>query len=336
MGFVMNDIMNNLGQYFILGFKGASPPPTFLDFISEEQMGGVILFADNCYTHQSTREAIEKIFLSLGSSNPFIAVDQEGGRVCRIKGAPAEYSAAKLFGRDNNPDRFKEQYGRAALFMESLGINLNLAPVADIRLNSENSCLDDRCFSDDPEKVATFVKAAVKVSSQCGLLSCLKHFPGLGDADVDPHNNTASINVDLATWNNRERVPFVAGLEAGADMIMSTHVRMPKFDDKIATYSEKIISSLIREDLAFDGPVITDDLQMNGADEFGPIGERAVAAFQAGHDILLFGQDYEQTMQAYDYFCDACKRGEISINRLRLAYGRVSGLKFKLRRTITS
>lgn len=332
----MNDIMNKLGQFFVLGFKGVTPPPTFLDFVSGERIGGVILFADNCDTHQTTREVIEKISQSMKNTSPFIAIDQEGGRICRIKGAPAEFSSAEVFGKYDNPDRFREQYSRAALFMESLGINLNLAPVADIRINPDNSCLDGRCFSDDPEKVANFVKVAVQVSSQCGLLSCLKHFPGLGAADIDPHTDRATIDIDLPTWESRERKPFEAGLEAGADMIMSTHVRLPQFDDQIATYSEKIITSLIREGLAFDGPVITDDLLMHGAEDYSQIGERAVAAFQAGHDLLLFGQDYELAMQAYDYFCEACNRGEISETHLRSAHSRVSGLKFKLRKSITS
>ena len=329
----MNELMKQLGQFFILGFHGSEPPTVLKDFISEEQVGGIILFADNCETHQATRELISTVRGYLNRFNPFIAIDQEGGRVCRIKGAPAEYPSAWSFGINNDQEHFREQYSRSALFMESLGINLNLAPVADIFLNEDNSCLVDRCFSEKPEVVAEFVKIAVQTSSQSGLLSCLKHFPGLGAAAIDPHQQISIIDVDSMTWDKRERLPFIAGIEAGADMIMTTHAQMPRLGNDIVTYSDHIVRTMIRQNLSFDGPIITDDLTMSGAGNSANIGERSVRAFMAGHDLLLFGQDYEQAIRAYDYFCDACHHGEIPLKRLRSALSRVSGLKFKLQKS---
>jgi beta-N-acetylhexosaminidase len=326
----------DVGQLFIVGFPGETPSRTFLNFIAEEQIGGVILFADNCATHQIARENIEKLRAAYKGQAPFIAIDQEGGRVCRLKGAPVEYRSAESYGKEGNLEHFAEEYSRAAMYMSALGINMNLAPVADVEVDPENSCIKGRSFGADPSLVSQFVVKSVTTSKAHGLISCLKHFPGFGAAKNDPHEKTALANYDMVLWEQRERVPFLAGIEAGADMVMTTHMRVPKLDKQIVTGSSRIIQELIRGSLGFDGPIITDDLCMGGAVELGDPGERAVAAFNAGHDILLFGQNSEATMQAIDYFTDACKRGEISPEKIRASLARVAGLKFKLGHSVIS
>jgi beta-N-acetylhexosaminidase len=326
-------LRRQIGQLFVMGFPGEAPPTPFLSFVSEENIGGVILFADNCATHQAARQTIEIVKHHMQRTPPFIAIDQEGGRVCRLKEAPVEYRAAAEYGK-GNVERFVEEYSRAAMYMDALGVNLNLAPVADIFLDADNSCLHDRCFSDDPATVARFVDAAVRVSRTYGLMSCLKHFPGLGAAVNDPHAQTAIAEYDEMTWQNREMLPFAAGVSAGADMIMTTHMLVPALDHTIVTGSEKILNDLVRNLLTFDGPIITDDLAMGGAAALGDIGERTVAAFNAGHDLLLFGQDYDASFRAYDYFVDAVKRGEITEARIRESLERVAGIKFKLGRSV--
>ncbi len=325
-----------LGQLFIIGFPGGEPSKSFLNFIAEEQIGGVIIFADNCATHLAARQNIELIRSVYQAATPFIAIDQEGGRVCRLKGAPVEYRAASAYGEEGNLEHFAEEYSRAAVYMEALGINMNLAPVVDIAIDPENSCIKDRSFGSSPELVARFAAKSVQISKAHGLISCLKHFPGFGAAKNDPHLKTAIADYDDMLWEQREKVPFHAGIDAGADMIMTTHMRLPKIDTHIVTASPRIIHELIRKSLSFDGPVITDDLCMGGAVELGDPGERAVAAFNAGHDILLFGQQTELAMQAFDYFVDACKRGEVSPERIRTSLARIAGLKFKLGRSAIS
>lgn len=320
----------NIGQLFIVGYSGETPPRVFLNFLAEEHIGGVILFADNCPTHEQAAVNIATLRTALGPTSPFIAVDQEGGRVCRLKGAPAEYGSAWSYGRSQNLERYREQYSRAAVYLESIGFNLNFAPVCDILLNPENKCLADRCFGQSPEAVDPFVVATVEVSRRSGLLSCLKHFPGLGAADTDPHKGVPSVSFDQISWQQQERKPFAAGIEHGADMVMTTHVILPEIDDTIVTGSPKVVNSLLRQNLAYDGVVITDDLLMDGAKVLGGYGERAVKAFLAGHDLLLFSQDYEATAQAYDYFCEAFRRGEIDPALVRTALDRVAGIKFKM------
>lgn len=330
----MTEIWKKAGQLFVVGFKGEKPANSFLQFLQEEEIGGVILFSDNCPTHQVARQNIEQIRACFPRIVPLVAIDQEGGRVCRLKGAPVEYRAAAEYGLAREPEHFSEQYSRAAMYMEAMGINLNLAPVADIYSNPNNSVLRDRCFSDDPEIVAKFVEASVQVARSAGLLSCLKHFPGLGEAAIDPHHDVAQIEYDELVWEQREKIPFETGIAAGADLVMTTHVLLPGFDDQIVTGSEKIVSKLLRGELAFDGPVISDDLCMKGASALGDIGERTVAAFNAGHDLLLFGQDSDTSMQAFDYFCDAGRRGEIDPQRVMTSLDRIAGVKFRLGRSV--
>jgi beta-N-acetylhexosaminidase len=329
----MDKLLKRIGQLFILGFPGEEPPPAFLDFIGEEQIGGVILFEENCPTYAAARESIRRINLQL-ETPPLVAVDQEGGRVCRLKGAPAEFKAAADYAGRNDLEHFREDYHRAVVLMTSLGINLNFAPVADLFLNRRNKCLEERCFGADPETATEFVRASIAIAHSQAMLCCLKHFPGLGAAAIDPHEATAIADYDRVLWVQRERVPFAAGVDAGVDLIMSTHMVAARLDKQVVTVSRPVISEFVRDDLNFDGPIITDDLTMKGADSLGDFGQRAVAAFNAGHDLLLFCHDFEATAEAFEYFIGAVRAGEIPLERVRTALDRVSGVKLKLGRPV--
>lgn len=329
----MSNIRDKFGQLFIVGFPGVQPSGSFLNFILEEKIGGVILFKDNCPSHQKAKDNIDVIKRYV-SSDMFIAVDQEGGRVSRLSGAPAEISSAWHYGNKLGLEKYGEDYTRCLLFLESLGININLAPVGDIFLNSKNKCLEERCFGDSAEKVIPFVKKSLEISNQFRMISCVKHFPGLGASDIDPHEMTSQADYDMIVWEQREKTVFSEAIKSGTDMIMTTHLRLQEFDNIIATGSQKIVKELLREMLGFDGLVVTDDLSMKGASSLGDIGERAVAAFKAGHDLLLFGQDIDSTMLAFDYFCDAFSRGEMSEEQILSSLDRIAGLKFKLGKSI--
>ncbi|UCE24161.1 MAG: hypothetical protein JSU74_12835 [Candidatus Zixiibacteriota bacterium] len=330
----MSDVTKQIGQLFIIGFPGSSPSSAFINFLSEENIGGVILFKSNCPTHQAVQKNTQAIINHGPGSYPFIAVDQEGGRVCRVSGAPAEFASAAHYGESQDLNKFEEDLNRSALYLEKLGINLVLAPVCDIYLNDRNECLRDRCFGRKPERVIPFVQKAVEVFKRSDLLSCLKHFPGLGAAEIDPHKQSSVVSYDELIWEQREKLPFAAGIERGADMVMTTHVRVPAADTRLVTGSTEIVERWLRDRLAFDGPVITDDLSMAGAEGLGSEGERAVAAFNAGHDLLLFGQDTDAAMEAYDFFKEAVVRGEISEDRIVNSLDRIAGIKFKLGKSV--
>jgi len=322
-------MIDKIGQLFITGFDTPEPSDEFLEFYSSENIGGAILFENNCTPHNLAENSIKSITEVSSDKVPLIGVDQEGGRVCRFRGAPAEYGSASAYAKDKNLALFKEQFSRAAYYIQSLGVNLLFGPVADIEL-TENECLKGRTFGTKVSTVIPFIENSIKISRKVGLLSCLKHFPGLGAAENDPHNKVAVADYDYQTFLNREAVTFKTGIDIGVDMVMSTHMILSRLDPRIATESEIVIEQLLRDKLNFDGIVITDDLLMHGADSLGGYGERAVKAFNAGHDILLFGKNYHATSEAITYFKEEFRQGRIHKKRLEASLERISGIKSKL------
>jgi len=322
-------MIDRIGQLFITGFSGKQPPDDFLEFVASENIGGVILFENNCNPHNAAEDLIKQVN-AVSRKIPFIAVDQEGGRVCRFRGKPAEYPGASEFSGRGDLDRYVEQFNRAAYYIHSLGVNLLLGPVADLALNSENKCLEGRTFGKSPAHVIPYIERTIKIAKRLGLLTCLKHFPGLGAAGQDPHLKLATADYDLQTFLNREALTFKAGIDSGADMVMSTHVILPKLDTNIATVSEMVVHLFLREKLNFDGIAITDDLLMKGIESTGSYGERALRAFKAGHDIMLFGPNHKAAAEAVAYFKEAFKKGDIDEERLTISLDRISGIKSKL------
>lgn len=328
----MLDLQKQLGQLFIVGYEGIDPSTEFLDFLAECQLGGVILFGDNCTDTDRLRKVLLTLECRVASERPlFVAIDQEGGRVCRLSEKPAWFRSASSYAKNNDLDGFTTDYNLAAEYMVGLGVNLNLAPVADIFLNTDNSCMTDRCYGSTPESVARFVGRAVEISHRSNMLCCLKHFPGLGAAAIDPHQAVSTADYDRAVWAERERIPFAAGIAAGADMIMTTHLKLPAIDNVIATGSQVIIDDMLRKDLGFDGVVITDELAMLGAEVMGDIGARTIAALQAGHDIVLFGPNQGNARAAYDAVVQAVDSGQLSQETIARALGRVAKAKEDLK-----
>lgn len=331
----MIDSKAHIGQMFIIGFSGAEPSPEFLEFVKKEHIGGVIFFSDNCPSHEQISKNIALIKEACLDNQPFIAVDQEGGRVSRISGAPIEIKNPFEYGQHFGLEKFIEDYQRSMLYLESFGFNINLAPVCDIFSNADNSCLEGRCFGETPELVAEFVAAAVKISEHAGIQSCLKHFPGLGSSSIDPHHEISFAQYDLDQWRQQEKIPFESGIQQGAELVMTTHVKIPKLDNTIVTGSKNIIDKLLRQDLNYNGLLITDDLSMAGASDLGDIGQRTLKAFEAGHDLLLFGQNFEDSKNAYKYLSEEIASGAIDNTRLNSTLLRISGLKFKLGKPLT-
>ncbi|MFH1686437.1 MAG: glycoside hydrolase family 3 N-terminal domain-containing protein [bacterium] len=327
----MPDMHQLLGQLFIVGYQGIDPKTEFLDFVAELQLGGVILFGENCTDVDRLQQALHTLRRQVPTDRPLlVAIDQEGGRTCRLQEKRALLYSATSYAKRNDLEGFTQDYHRAAEYMLSLGVNLNLAPVADILLNPDNSCLAGRCYGKEPQQVANFVTRAVELMHRSHMLCCLKHFPGLGQATIDPHLAVAEAAYDLATWTERERIPFAAGIKAGADMVMTTHLKVPAIDQVIATGSSAVVNGLLRQDLGFDGVVITDEMAMLGADALGDMGARTVAALQAGHDIVLFGQNLANARRAYEAVSEAVSSRQLSPEVITRALDRVANLKQRL------
>ncbi|HHS49728.1 MAG TPA: glycoside hydrolase family 3 protein [candidate division Zixibacteria bacterium] len=276
--------LEKIAQQAVFGFEGISPSRAFADFVERAQPAGIILFERNL----STLAKLKTIIKSLKDLSPktLFMIDEEGGEKSRLRvehGFPNPPNSRDIPHMMSAGDAC-EAYRIAGDALSELGIDVDLAPVADIA--PIGHILGKRAFSDEADICAEYVTATVEGLKQGGVKTCAKHFPGLGSADIDPH-----LGVSVAREGEDFQChfkPFVAAIRAGVDYIMTTHLRAKSLDfsGKIATFSP-IIVQILRDELEFQGKIITDDLFMAGASTNLGIADRALKALRSGHDMAL-------------------------------------------------
>jgi len=335
------DVM--IGQMLMAGFRGYSVDarsPIMKD-IKERHLGGVILFDYDVELGKPERnikspEQVLKLTndLAAAAETPLlIAVDQEGGKVQRLKadyGFKETPSAQELGqGPDKAVKAAGDQVGRTLL---DAGFNLDFAPVADVNVNPESPAIGKigRSFSSDPARVAKCDRLFLDGLSAHGVVGCLKHFPGHGSAGADSHLGVTDVT---ATWSEKELIPYERLIKSGtAQVIMTAHIFNAKLDPQYpATLSQPVITGLLRDKLGFNGVVITDDMNMKAiADEYG-LDEAVRLAIEAGADILLFGNnltyDPDIVKKAYGIIHRLVNEGTIEPERIYASYARIMRLK---------
>lgn len=286
-------------------------------------VGGLIYSVDNLVTQEQTREMITNT-QSYSKLPLFISADEEGGNVGRLmyklgttwvnsmysykdQGADTAYANAKTIGTD----------------MVSCLFNTDFAPVADVWTNPENTVIGDRAYSDDFEQAAELVASAVRGFTDAGVICCLKHFPGHGDTSTDTHEGAAVVSKSLDELRAGEFLPFVSGIEAGADMVMIGHITVTSVDPEPATISKAIITDVLRGELGWDGVVISDSLDMGALAGYDN-GEVCVKFLEAGGDILLGIPDIETALTALEA---AVTDGRLTESRIDESVQRVLELK---------
>lgn len=286
-------------------------------------VGGLIYSVDNLVTQEQTREMITNT-QSYSKLPLFISADEEGGNVGRLmyklgttwvnsmysykdEGADTAYANAKTIGTD----------------MVSCLFNTDFAPVADVWTNPENTVIGDRAYSDDFEQAAELVASAVRGFTDAGVICCLKHFPGHGDTSTDTHEGAAVVSKSLDELRAGEFLPFVSGIEAGADMVMIGHITVTSVDPEPATISKAIITDVLRGELGWDGVVISDSLDMGALAGYDN-GEVCVKFLEAGGDILLGIPDIETALTALEA---AVTDGRLTESRIDESVQRVLELK---------
>jgi beta-N-acetylhexosaminidase len=328
----------------MVGFHGSrlgSGHPLRQD-ITERHLGGVILFNDRSEQIPSSgniRDArqLRHLTKELQTASPtplLIAVDQEGGRVCRLKpqfGFPLTVSFAWL-GRQNDPALTHRHAAAIARTLLNSGINLNLSPVVDLNRNPANPVIGalERSFSIHPERVTTHAREVVLAHRQQGVLTALKHFPGHGSSAGDTHQGFVDVT---PTWSEEELQPFADLTRAGlADAIMTAHVYNARLDRKYpATLSAATIEGLLRRRLGFDGVVISDDLRMKAISSNFSLETALEKAVNAGVDILLLADpDPGTTAQAIELIARLVAEGRIDPARIDQSYLRISRFKARL------
>lgn len=232
--------------------------------LKRDEVGGIVLYGKNILTDEQIRKLIKDIKTVRESC--LVAVDEEGGIVSRFSHIFPSLSQAYLSAQREfdfltlNASRF---YNERAKFLKSLGVDINLAPVADIAFD-EFSALFKRSYGSDPQKVANLVVLCIQQQKRESLLSCVKHFPGLGRTTVDSHQETPRIDVSFEDWKLSDTIPFKAAVNAGVEAVLVGHCLYPQIDSKVTSISDVWINRLLRKDLGFGGLVIIDDIRMSG------------------------------------------------------------------------
>jgi beta-N-acetylhexosaminidase len=322
-----------VGQFFVFGFESKLPTDDFLHLIEKQNLGGIILFARNIESPKQISETIKE--LKSKSKYPlFIMIDQEGGRINRITKDFPVFPSNKFYGDREDKEGAFEAYKATARELFRLGINVNLAPVVDVLTNPKNWVIGERSFGEDPVWVAEMSKVAIEAIKSENVLACAKHFPGIGDIEIDPHSDLPMNLNSKERFEKIDFLPFKASITCNVDMIMSTHVLCPNLDsEKPASLSHIICADILRKELGFKGILITDDMQMGAIRKNEKLTEASQKAFLAGNDLILIGDKFEDQVEVLEYFEKLVSDEKISEGRLNFSLDKILTAK-KILKTI--
>jgi beta-N-acetylhexosaminidase len=311
-------LRRQIGQLLIAGFNGHAIPVELRTLAKEFGLGGAILFARNIAEPEQVAEVAFDAARLAAEVPVWVSVDQEGGRVARLKAPFTEWPPMATLGRSGDIT-LAERFARAlAAELKAVGITLDYAPVLDIHTNSKNPVIGDRALSDRAEEVARLGAAIVRALQSEGVAACGKHFPGHGDTSADSHHELPLVDQPPDRLRAVEFVPFRAAIEAGVATIMTAHVFVPSLDEKApATLSRRVITDVLRRELRFDGVILSDDLEMKAITATYTVPEAAVLAMQAGCDgVLICGGDTQTQVAALEAVVHAVEDGRLSIAQI--------------------
>lgn len=270
----------------------------FLDESLKRGLGGVIFFTRDIESKEQFKNLVSDI-KSKASDEIFLSIDQEGGRVERTENIhPRRLSARYAYAKGK--DFLKKQSEEIAEELKEFGLNLNFAPCADVNTNPNNPIIGERAFSDNPDDVINGVKIVVDAFRKFGIIPCVKHFPGHGDADKDSHLTLPQIDLSLEEMERVHIKPFRYAVEHNIEMIMAAHLHCTCFDkDVLPSSLSKNAIGYLRNNLGYNGVIISDDMVMKGVRDFGPL-EACLMAINAGVDMFIF-RDADK--QVYELIC---------------------------------
>lgn len=311
-----------LGQMVMIGIHDTKVNDDSLYMLHQFHFGGVILFDRNMENPEQVKQLTSDLQAKADEKIPlFIGIDEEGGDVVRMADKLTPPPSQQEVGQTGDPNQAKEYAIKTAKELKNMGINLNFAPVADVGSN------DRRSFSTDPAIVTNFVKAAANGYEQENMFYSLKHFPGIGKGQVDSHVEISSIDADKNTLLAEDLVPFKTIIDENQPenyFILVSHLKYPALDpDNPASLSKNIMTDLLRNELGYQGIIITDDMEMGAVanhNDFKAIGVKAV---QAGADIVMVCHEYEHQKDVYLGLLDAVDNGTISQERIDQSVKRI-------------
>jgi beta-N-acetylhexosaminidase len=325
----MSEIDRLVNGCLLPGFAGGDVPPEWVHDALQDGLAGVVIYGTNLVDDG----AIGRISLSLRETAPdaLVAIDEEGGDVTRLdylRGS--SYPGNLALGVVDDVELTYQVASSIAADLVANGVNYNLAPSVDVNSDPDNPVIGVRSFGSDPARVSAHGVAYIKGMQDAGIATAAKHFPGHGATVADSHLALPTIDADLETFRRRELPPFVAAIEAGATSVMTSHVVFTALDtDEPATMSRRILHRLLREELGYDGVLVTDALDMEGASGRYGIAGAAVRAFIAGADLLLLGSvdGEEHCARIREGIAQAIRDGQLDVRTLEAAAGRVDKLR---------
>ncbi|MBU1002881.1 MAG: glycoside hydrolase family 3 protein [Proteobacteria bacterium] len=330
-----------VGQLFTVFFTGEALGPELQGFIANRHIGGLILYDSVGNVRSAAQVAklvadAQRFALSCRQPGLFVSVDQEGGPVARLRRGFAVPPANMAVGASGDPSLAGLAASITAAQLKAVGVNMNFAPSVDVNSNPANPIIGVRSYGGQPQDVGRFGAEAIQAYLSAGIIPVAKHFPGHGDTGFDSHLKLPTVPHSRARLEALELPPFRAAIRAGVPAIMTAHVEVPSLEPAPglpATMSRRILTDLLRQELDFDGLIVTDSMSMGAITEhFGPA-EACLNAFKAGADILLFGADKghapKDFIPAWKRLLNAAYSGEVSSQRLNASVLRI--LKAKSR-----
>jgi beta-N-acetylhexosaminidase len=320
-----SDIRTLAAGVICVGFEGTKIDGQLASQLEKTPFAGIILFARNTETLAQTRALTDRIRELL--DQPIIAIDQEGGRVTRLRDGVEELPAMLALAATGDEELAQRAGAQIAFDLRRAGVNVDFAPVLDLAIFPQNTAIGARAFGDNPEIVANLAGAVARGLRSRGIAATFKHFPGHGSTAVDSHLDLPVIEIDEATYRARDLVPFIR-LLPGAEAVMTAHIIVQTLDPQLpATLSPRILTDLLRKEAGFRGVCFTDCMQMDAIAKGIGTAPGAVQALIAGADCVLISHSVELALEVIQRIVDAVEAGALSRERLQEAYERVRSLR---------
>jgi len=321
-----------IGQMMVAGFEGTSLNARLEHLVAEREIGGLILFERNFQNPDQLAQLtgeIQSLACAAGAPGPvFVSVDQEGGRVSRLKSPFTAFPSQCCLGRARS-EELARAFGKAlGEEMAAVGVNVVYAPVLDVNSNPLNPIIGARAISEDPDWTARLGGAVIEGLRDAGVAPVGKHFPGHGDTSVDSHLDLPTVGRDADSLGRIELPPFQEGIRHGLEIIMPAHVNYPAWDSKFpATFSRPILQGILRERMGFNGIVISDDLEMKAIADHFPFDSVGPMGLAAGIDLFLICHDNEKILRFHDGMVRRLEDGSLDRSLAQQAVERILRVK---------
>ena len=317
-------LRRQIGQLLIAGFNGHQTSPELRSLAKEFSLGGVILFARNVADPEQVAELAFDASRLVPDVPLWVSVDQEGGRVARLKSPFTVWPPMATLGRSGD-EKLAERFARAlASELKAVGITLDYTPVLDVHTNPKNPVIGDRALAENAADVARLGAAIIRTLQGEGIAACGKHFPGHGDTSTDSHVELPLVEHPPERLREVEFVPFKAAIKAGVATMMTAHVFVPSLDEqRPSTLSKHVVTDILRQELKYDGVIFSDDLEMKAVASQYSVPAAAVLAIEAGCDgALICSGDHDTQAAALEAIVHAVEEDRLRWTRVEDALKR--------------